>query len=289
MHAPDNAQAAHRQHTADQAALDRWATAQHYAPINLPAAQAAADTGDDSPAARAATTLINTTIAMLRAPWSGTPWASTRHTYHPEVLNHLDQFAVDAATAAHTRPLAVARHHRTTTSVTAGTLIRHRLTVAAFADHTRDTVAHYKDIAAEPITISNNTGPDGPAVHVAHPATGLHAHFTLDADGTFGAVNSDSDPSAVTYTGLGIGTRLYLAAAAQLPDVRWRDCTVSSEYGHGIRRALHAADPWRWQDKTCPACRDPRPGDAPTNMWAALTPDTAAARHHPALPRTPQA
>ncbi|WP_125778266.1 hypothetical protein [Antribacter gilvus] len=79
------------------------------------------------------------------------------------------------------------------------------------------------------------------------------------------------------YTGLGIGRRLYLKAAEELPQVRWGGNSIS-RHAQWLRRSLHTSDPWRWWTMNC-TCRD---------QWDQLTPETAdQVEHHQTLPGQP--
>ena len=124
----------------------------------------------------------------------------------------------------------------------------------------------------------------GHGMILQHARSGLRAHFTVDGDG-FGDVHSkpygaggvpsigDSPSDWTTYVGFGIGTRIYRQGAALYPDVRWR-AVVTSMYSAGVRRKLHALDPWRWHDSGCPWCNE-------RGEWAMLSQADWAA-HPPA-------
>lgn len=123
---------------------------------------------------------------------------------------------------------------------------------------------------------------------VQHRASGLRAQFTYGGRryGKTGVVLAKAysiesiDPERVEtdggwgrdwdlYAGLGIGRAIYRRAATELPNMRWRDNAVSF-YGHGIRAAMHAEEPWRWESTHC-AC---------SSEWSSLTAQEARRAEH---------
>lgn len=103
------------------------------------------------------------------------------------------------------------------------------------------------------------------AMIIQHRASGLRAMFMLHGDG-FGEVAST--PSSVKsivpgyptesqkwrdFLGLGIGRRIYNNGHSLHPGVRWIS-KAGTPYAEGLRKKLHAADPYTWEDK-CQWCQ----------------------------------
>jgi len=121
--------------------------------------------------------------------------------------------------------------------------------------------AYLLRIAADP---SLYTVCEGSEAIVQHARSGLRAQFTVAADGMgdvfskpyeLGGVRliGDSPGDWQTYVGFGIGAIIYRRGADFFPDVRWR-VQATSDYSYGLRRKLHADDPWRWGTQSCSWC-----------------------------------
>jgi hypothetical protein len=175
-----------------------------------------------------------------------------------------------------------------------------RLNQAAIEEYIRAEIARRQAVAADPVLLvqhqpaelntvqSHRTGEQW--LIVQHKASGMRAQFMHHPDKIEGKVHSrpygiDSiDPDRIEdpqnrapewedYAGLGIGTKLYLRAAEELPDVRWGATSVSP-YAEPLRTKLHAIDPWRWRSRMC-ACYE---------TWGGLTRQAfAEAVHEPAV------
>lgn len=117
------------------------------------------------------------------------------------------------------------------------------------------------------IYVLRSMSEDGLTVVVQHAASGLRARFTGQPGKRNGGVYSKpwgissihpEDPcdrgyNWERYAGLGIGRRLYLAAADLAPHLRWQSGLVSP-HAEPLRTRLHNADPFRW-DGWCAWCR----------------------------------
>lgn len=98
---------------------------------------------------------------------------------------------------------------------------------------------------------------------LVHVATAIMASFYVDHTG-FGRVLAKSygnqfistelgDHLPEHFCGYGVGRRLYLAANALWPNVRWRDA-ASRTTSEALRQWLHQMNPYVWQDKKCSTC-----------------------------------
>lgn len=147
-----------------------------------------------------------------------------------------------------------------------GAFITHAFAVTTLGHE----AAHRQGIAADTRLLVLPYVTDGHEVTVVqHVASGLRARFTIDpTDPLFGGVNSkpyeigsiddsgaghDTGTNWQTYAGLGIGAVIYRQAAATLPGVRWPP-GVLSDYSLGLRRKLHAGDPYTWGTSGCGWC-----------------------------------
>ena len=125
-----------------------------------------------------------------------------------------------------------------------------------------------------------------PGLIVQHQASGLRAHFgyadnpgfvfskpysisSIDPDRPDEPEVPDGGQGWLTYTGLGIGGRLYRYGAEMLPEYRWRS-TAGPDAARALRRRLHREAPWRWHSAEC-SC-DP--------VWTELTALAAASTPH---------
>lgn len=195
-----------------------------------------------------------------------------RNPFHPRTLSLLDQVV----------PFIMERrgiHGGYRDVVDALPPLAGRLSRPAVEQFIRAEIARRQAVAADPVLLVKRQPAElhDAQAHrageqwliVQHKASGLRARFMYhperpDRDGTVYArpYGIDSiDPERVenpenrapewrAYAGLGIGTRLYLRAAEELPDVRWGG-TSFSEYAEPLRAKLHAMDPWRWRSRTC--------------------------------------
>lgn len=101
-----------------------------------------------------------------------------------------------------------------------------------------------------------------------HKVSGLRARFHPGQDDWLGIIYAKPykiesiDPEYPgklanwqMFVGLGVGARIYRAGAELLPGQRWALSGVTTEAAQGVRRRLHAEDPYRWQTSSCPWCR----------------------------------
>lgn len=143
------------------------------------------------------------------------------------------------------------------------------LTVDAAMAIAHEQVAQIRAVVDDPtIHFTRTTIDDKLTVVVQHAASGLRARFTGHPGSSAGVVMSKpwdipsinpDDPHDGGYdwerfTGLGIGRRLYLAAADLAPQLRWPRGLVST-YAEPLRDRLHAADPFRWDGASCHWCQ----------------------------------
>ena len=196
---------------------------------------------------------------LLRTEIANT-WARTdrnANQWHPRLLEHLPELAAEAAAEA---------------VLQAGDdeALRPLLTAAAAEQIARENVGQVKRVVDDPtIYLLRTTTPDGDAMTVLqHAASGLRGRFALDTFDGFGDVFSkpydipsidpdnpqDDGNRWERYAGLGIGRRLYLAAAALNPHIRWR-AGVQSPYAAPLRTRLHNSDPYRWAGQ-CSWCTE---------------------------------
>lgn len=143
------------------------------------------------------------------------------------------------------------------------------LTVDAAIAIALEQVAKIRIVVDDPtIHFTRTTIDDKLTVVVQHAASGLRARFTGRLGSSAGVVMSkpwdipsinpdDRDDRGYDwerYTGLGVGRRLYLAAADLAPHLRWPHGLVST-HAQPLRERLHHADPFRWDDGCCTWCR----------------------------------
>lgn len=211
---------------------------------------------------------------------------STRNPFHPEILVRLPRVA--AITADVARSIAATQGLGASSS---------ELTETVAIAYLNRAVQTMQAIADDPVFLyRRRSSTQRPAVLVQHRSSGLRAEFTALAtgQGVFGAIDAGAEqlPSInplespenrleewAAVSGLGIGRRLYLAGAELLPELRW-DVTVATDAAHGVRRALHAQDPYRWAAR-CEWCGDRgiiwRDATADTYMDHPLAPELSAA------------
>jgi len=125
-------------------------------------------------------------------------------------------------------------------------------------------------VVSDPVLL-NNAHSASFTFTVQHRASGIRARFEdgaeNDAHGVplwtvyskqhdvpgIGEQGDPDDHDAMEWRGLGIGTRVYEEGARLRPDVRWRNGSPVSAEAQGVRRKLHASDPYRWQGR-CDWC-----------------------------------
>ncbi|MFI8528470.1 hypothetical protein ACIGB8_28710 [Promicromonospora sukumoe] len=218
-----------------------------------------------------------------------------RNPFHPRTLDMLDQVV----------PFVMERrgvHDGFSDVVDDLPPLAHRLSPDVIERFVRIEIARRQAIAADPVVLVRHQAAELHSAQshrqgeqwliVQHKASGMRARFMHrpdrdDRDGTVFARPYDIDsidpdrienpqdraPEWRDYAGLGIGTRLYLRAAEELPDVRWGG-TSYSQYAEPLRAKLHAIDPWRWRSRTCTCYA----------AWGDLTPQTAAEVAHDPAP-----
>ena len=131
-------------------------------------------------------------------------------------------------------------------------LVNHRRHLAS----TREALV----LPSEPASNS----PD-PGYTIVHVATGIMGSFLVESGcGTVLAKSysnelkpryiADSTPRL--FYGYGVGRRLYLAAHALWPNVRWQDGAVQAT-SQSLRKGLHSANAFTWQDSQCQECLCP--------------------------------
>lgn len=129
-----------------------------------------------------------------------------------------------------------------------------------------------------------------PGVVVTHTRSGLGAVFAPDASRPgIGVIYSKQGGHDrwEQYVGLGIGAKLYRRGASLYPNLRWAS-SHSSPMAQGLRRKLHADDPWRWEYSGCAWCNKNLPAKGedpfPVNWEDACREDFAGhehTKHHP--------
>ncbi len=187
------------------------------------------------------------------------PWVQASpptNPWHPRLLSLLPQLAPTVLSAASARPGVDA-------------LVRRHLTEQAVTDIAHHEVTKTQKIVQDPrIFVLHGTDQGDPMTVVQHAASGLRARFTVRAYDGRGTVFSkpyvirsidpdDPDHNGQGFerhVGLGIGRRLYLAAASFHPGTRWSTDLVS-DHARPLRSRLHAADPYRWSGE-CAWCED---------------------------------
>ena len=91
---------------------------------------------------------------------------------------------------------------------------------------------------------------------VTHARSGLSAVFAPDRTRPgLGVIYSKQGASErwEHYVGLGIGAKIYRYGASLYPELRWAS-SHSSAMASGLRRKLHAEDPWLWEYSGCTWC-----------------------------------
>lgn len=139
------------------------------------------------------------------------------------------------------------------------------VTEAFMQSRARVRIREHAVIAANTDLCSENTVCAGMnAMIIQHRASGLRAMFMLHGNG-FGEVSSTPsnvksiDPGYPSecqewrdFLGLGIGRSIYAEGHSLFPHVRWIS-KASTPYAEGLRKKLHAANPYTWEDK-CQWC-----------------------------------
>ncbi|WP_298462110.1 hypothetical protein [uncultured Cellulomonas sp.] len=213
---------------------------------------------------RVAAEAIHTTIRAHRAH-------SHRHKYHREILAELDHLV--RAIAADLRApggLPLAYEHVTLDEMPPA--LQAELTLDQIRRHITTAVAHYEQVADDPVLLTQWRRP-GRDLVVQHQASGLRAQFLqvdsgpadVGAMGTIlskpyrvGSVDPQGgpDPSGDNwqrYAGLGIGRRIYLEGARLMPAIRWQ-ASAASPHARGVRAHLHRQDPYTWAHSGCEWC-----------------------------------
>jgi hypothetical protein len=215
--------------------------------------------------------VIQLRLLALREP--GARYGSHRHALHPEVDPYFDELVDEVAAEV---VAEAARSGSLPVNGAASSFLQRRranelpeLLELLSAPAVRTALTEVRDrmrsVAADSELFTRH-GSDG-RFFVQHAASGLRAQFQPDdaqpGVGRFGFVYAKHynipsiDPSGAEgsphiYEGLGIGAMIYRRGAAEFPDMRWRG-GVQSEAAQGLRRRLHAEDPYIW-DASCPLC-----------------------------------
>lgn len=192
---------------------------------------------------------------------------TTRHTYHPELLEVLEDIAPTVAARARATEWDEWRRVVTPSGVgvtgyfTACDIpeVESALTPAAVEAHVKSRVQRFAAVAADSGIEYIQRGDDD--LVLEHVCSGIALEVSLSqARAGFGSVLAGrhkvwpgEDPCA-EYHGLGIGRMLYRKAAAIYPEVRWTSNATTDE-AIGLRRALHSEDPWRWERGGCQLCQ----------------------------------
>lgn len=212
--------------------------------------------------------IIDVEVGHLRSA-SG----SKRNAYHPEVLLQLNGVAAQVSDQ-----LQAARIRTSYSGVDLGVAIGDvdelmvRVTPDAVQRHIEDRIESFQLVASDPVflhewvRIEGSSGSER-ALVVQHKASGLRGRFHVGTGDEPGLIYSkpyrigsiDPDAPGVllaweAYVGLGIGTRLYQAAADLVPGQRWAHGAIQ-EPARAVRRRLHAREPHRWQ-ASCTWCQD---------------------------------
>lgn len=206
--------------------------------------------------------------AVFRSLWEQTARSgSTRHPFHPEVLNDLDVL-LDKVAAADPDTVVMANDR----SIRWGDVPeRHpnivgRLTPDWIRNFVISEVARVSAVAdsTEYLTAGCQEELSGRIRHkltVQHRLSGLRAALSWNDGEEFGDIVAKSyripsiDPdrswdgegsqAVREWQGLGITTRLYQHGASLQPEIRWRITTLTDQSA-GLRRRLHQIDPWRF-------------------------------------------
>ncbi|HIW28486.1 MAG TPA: hypothetical protein H9987_00545 [Candidatus Luteococcus avicola] len=95
-----------------------------------------------------------------------------------------------------------------------------------------------------------------PGLVVIHTRSRLGAVFAPDSSRPgIGVIYSKqgANESWEHYVGLGIGAKVYRRGASLYPNLRWAS-SHASPMAQGLRRNLHAENPWRWEYSGCTWC-----------------------------------
>lgn len=186
---------------------------------------------------------------------------------HPYALDALDNLTMAASAVCVT-----ARREIPGTRVFASDLpsVAEAITVESIETYVRERVHRTHTKATDPAILSKRFhAEDGKELLVLqHQATGIRALFTVDVETGVGSVlaksfeiptidhgKMENDHQVDRWFGLGVGTRLYRRAAEEFPQVRWGR-SVTQDPSNGVRRKLHAEDPWRWSVVSCAWCHE---------------------------------
>lgn len=201
-----------------------------------------------------------------------TPYKSTRHVFHSEVLDSQVLPRLAAAVSKNALETKIGWLHRqvrglsTNVDLHAGDVpeLAALLTPQAAETYIRNRATHYAEVASDPEirVIENPNGPGDDILEHVASGTAIRLWVSTERPG-FGSLVAGrhkvfrGEPLNSDHLGLGIGRRLYKEAAARYPDVRWAS-QATNEHSAGVRRALHAEDPWRWESGSCVLCREER-------------------------------
>lgn len=191
---------------------------------------------------------------------------TTRHRYHPELLEVLPEVAALMVKRALTMEWGVRRDVgsplvRRTRFMTAQDVpeIEGEMTQRAAEDYLVSRIAEYAEVATDP-KINRIPGDDG-SLKLEHKGSGIAIEvWEIRGRPGLGGVTAGrhkvcrGEDDREDYQGLGIGQMLYRDAAVSFPDMRWRS-NVTNRQASGLRRALHREDPWRWEWDACEQCR----------------------------------
>lgn len=156
-------------------------------------------------------------------------------------------------------------------------LLGRLLTVDEIADAIEEEAGERdKFVSAPPTWVPGVTG----SGDVLHEAAGLRVSFGpgtpagAGEHGPFGQVGASNIGGVDSrFTGLGVGTRMYLLGAQNISGVRW-DSGILKDGSRGVRNKLHALDPYIWRDPDCPGC-----GSASGISWRSMSQAQSAAIH----------
>lgn len=222
---------------------------------------------------------------------------SHRNPYHREVLSQLDDLSRRTATAAlQSKAPTISSAAAFGQQWLAYSHVAQLLTAERTESLIVRIVNVLREIANDPVFLYRPyiTADGTSGYRVQHKASGLRGDFTLSETGrphigtvfskpyNLRSIDPDNHPGEILndwerYVGLGIGKKLYQAAAQLMPETRWQS-SVASTYAAGARTRLHLADPWRWQGSGCTWCHDH------DTLWAEASPEFFADHPRAELP-----
>jgi len=212
--------------------------------------------------------------AWRRHPKGG----SWHHPYDPACLADLPGHAALVCEAARTHPVHAEIRGMVYPNDLRG--VQERITPEAVESYVRNQVAIAHAKANDPRILTEHLCMEAGerALVVQHQATGIRALFTVNDQTGFGHVHAKHfeipsidhgkpENDVDRWFGLGVGTRLYRRAAEEFPEVRWGRSSTQDP-ADGVRRKLHAEDPWRWAVVSCAWCHE----HLPNQDWRAASP-----------------